>query len=65
MDGDFNKGVESVKNYNALQSKMVGAYNKLSVDTGVAYADLKESKTKSIKDLDKLIEQVILEHINK
>jgi hypothetical protein len=65
MDGDFNKGVESVKNYNALQSKMMGAYNKLAIDTGVGYADLTESKTKSIKDLDKLIEQVILEHINK
>ena len=26
---------------------------------------LKENKTKSVKDLDKLIEQVILEHINK
>ena len=26
---------------------------------------LKKKKTKSIKDLDKLIEQVILEHINK
>jgi hypothetical protein len=33
--------------------------------TGGGTTRLSESKTKSIKDLDKLIEQVILEHINK
>ena len=32
---------------------------------GEEHKILKEKKTKSIKDLDKLIEQVILEHINK
>ena len=68
-----DKSPESAKaigtNYSGLKKKITGGIGKIGTDSQqtdfAAQSKIKENKNKSLKDLDKLIEGVILNKMNK
>jgi hypothetical protein len=66
---DGNHALTALQTADVMHVKLINDISTTGANTvgtiGTSQRSLTESKTKSIKDLDKLIEQVILEHINK
>ena len=66
-DNSVASAFSMADNYKTLKTEIQQLFNSINGDmtSKVDLAENKKNKTKSIKDLDKLIERVILEHINK
>lgn len=65
VSGDFSDAVAMANNYINLKQDIMDIYKLKSSSATSADIGLTENKNKSLKDLDKLIERVILESMNK
>lgn len=69
QQNEVESGDQSIKDFNETREQMQLIFNKLSemgfATTGQAIAENKKINKKSLKDLDKLIERVIIYNMNK